>query len=57
MTEYQDLGHCQRCRFEWVIGDATRYGQPRRGSRDKPPTLQCPFCNSEQVEIKKERKE
>ncbi len=57
MTEYQDLGHCQRCRFEWVIGDATRYGQPRRGSRDKPPTLQCPFCHSEQVEIKKERKE
>lgn len=55
-SDYQDLGHCQQCAFEWVIGDASLFA-PKKASRHdgtKPAAMQCPFCGSGKVKIKKE---
>jgi len=58
MTETQDLAICRKCGWEWTpgAGDVTVYGN-RHGNRNditKPPGLQCPFCGSSRIRIKKE---
>lgn len=54
ITEYQDVGHCGYCGFEWSLHN-TRATNPQIASVD-PAQFgdRCPFCNSAKVTISKE---
>jgi len=57
MTDTQDLAHCNKCGEEWVLPDVSVYGERRGHRRDieRPAGLRCPFCQSADIKIIKEK--
>lgn len=47
-----DIGHCNRCEFQWVIAPGTK---GKRGNKDNTYDGRvCPFCGSNSIRYEKE---